>query len=176
MRREAVRQGVAGRRACPEDRPQRAPRLRLARTGSSAQKGLSAALADLNKAVDLDPASAYGYGVRGEVTADWDINLGPLPPDFDRLRQRNTYADIDDLPAVLAIPNLSARFNNDPDNPRYHCDLGAAYARGVIPGRLCDIWTARWRSIRSACWPTRCGCNLKLGWATIRVLTPMRSG
>ncbi len=83
LRREAVRQGVGGRRAGPEDRPQRAPRLRPAGTRSLRRRRASiAALEDLNKAVALDPDSAYGYGVRGEVMADWDINLGPSPPDI----------------------------------------------------------------------------------------------
>ena len=53
----------------------------------TAQKGLVAALEDLNKAVALDPDSGYGHGVRGEAMADWDIHLGPSPPDIALVRR-----------------------------------------------------------------------------------------
>ena len=107
----------------------------------AAQKGLNAALEDLNKAVDLDPQSAYGYGVRGEVMADWDINLGPEPPDIGILRQHNAHVVAECLPAILAVPHLSRAIQLDPDNPRYYADRGAAFEKlsGLFAQALRDL-------------------------------------
>ena len=93
-----------------------------------AQKGLSAALEDLHQAVVHDPASAYGYGVKGEVIASWNPNLGPTPAEFRRLQQYHPDADLADLVGIAALGNLRDALQRDPDNPRYHCDLGAALA------------------------------------------------
>ena len=90
------------------------------------QKGLNAALEDLNKAVDLDRTSGYGWGVRGRVMLNWDVALGPAPPDIVRLRQLNPTCRESSLPALLAMPHLDRAVQFDPDNPRYCCDLGWA--------------------------------------------------
>ncbi len=91
------------------------------------QKGLNAALEDLGKAIALNPDSAYGYGLRGEVMADWDINLGPPPADFIRLKQMNPSFAEANVSAALGMPDLRRAVQQDPDNPRYYCDRANAY-------------------------------------------------
>ena len=87
LRREAVRQGLGGRRAGPEDQPQRAPRLRPAGTGHCGAEGPQCRPGRPEQGGRFStPRSAYGYGVRGEVMADWDINLGPTPPTIATLQ------------------------------------------------------------------------------------------
>ena len=111
------------------------------------QKGLVAALEDLDKAVALDSDSGYGHGVRGEVTADWDIHLGPSPPDIALVRRRFPTVAEEDLPALLTWCEFTMAIQSDPENPRITMTrrrpLPAAAAASTA---RCATWTARSRS------------------------------
>jgi len=93
----------------------------------AAQKGLNAATADLEKAVALEPASAYGWGVRAEVIMDWDANLGPPPAEILQLKQLNPRHPPHKLPFIMAMRPLRTAIQLAPDNPRYYFDRARAF-------------------------------------------------
>ena len=116
-----------------------------------AQKGLAAALEDLHQAVMLDQQSGYGYGVRAEVIAGWDMNLGPMPAEFDTIIKLHPEADpVDLVMGVAPAGNAREAVEKDPDNPRFLRSRWWFTTTWPFARRRCASWTARWRSIRGS--------------------------